>query len=142
MSPPIRIVLDGAPLLARLEEAAPADGGEVVEWQAFAFEFTRPTVDDAGRPRITVEIDNVSSEILRYAQLAAASADLLEITYREYLEGGTDQGPENTPVHLAVVSVRATVFSVTLDAVLAGFSADQPFPSEVYTVERFPGLVG
>jgi len=139
---PVRVVLDHVDLRAALEATAPENPGEEVTWTAFACRFDRPAVDDRGRPSITIEVDNVSRTLLPQIQAASASSSPVQITVREYLASDLS-GPQNDPpLTMVATSCRADVFTVTMTAVLAGPNADQPFPSWLYTIREFPGLVG
>ena len=68
---PIYVVNDYDDLLAYLETAAP------VTFLRFAFRLTKPEVSPVGVPQVTVEIDNVSRDILANVQLAMTSTDLI-----------------------------------------------------------------
>jgi hypothetical protein len=139
---PIRVVNDFEDLNATLEASAPLNAGEEVTFQAFGFSFDRPAVDDQGRPRITVQLDAVNQEALDAVALATQSSEPVEITYRAFLSSDLAGGPQNDPpLHLVVQSVSASLTSISCEAVLDGFHADQPFPGVVYTTRDWPGLI-
>lgn len=131
---PIYVVNDFEDLNAQLEDATP------VTFLRFAFRMTKPEVSPVGVPQITVEIDNVSREILANVQLAMQSTALITMTYRQYLS--TDlTGPQNDPPMTMVLSnIHADVFKVTATAGFGDYN-NKRFPPEEYTAERFPGLV-
>ena len=131
---PIYVVNDYDDLLAYLETAAP------VTFLRFAFRLTKPEVSPVGVPQVTVEIDNVSRDILANVQLAMTSTDLITMTYRQYIS--TDlTGPQNDPPMTMVLSgISATVFKVSATASF-GDLHNKRFPNQEYTAERFPGLV-
>lgn len=138
-STPIRVVRDNADLTARLEASAPEDPGVMVTFIGYAFDLVRPEVSATGAPQCTIEIDNVSREILANIDLAMTSIEPIEVTYREYL-GSDLEGPQNDPtMTLQIVSITADVFRVRA---VAGFPdvANRRFPREEYTLSRFPGL--
>lgn len=138
---PIRVVRDNADLTARLEISAPVNGNELVTFVGFAFDLVRPEVSATGVPQCTIEIDNVSREILANIELAMPQPDPIEVTYREYLSGGLDAGPENDPpMTLTLISITADVFRVRAVASFADIG-NRRFPREEYTAERFPGLI-
>lgn len=139
-SPPIRVVRDSADLDARLEATAPANPGEVVTFVGFAFDLIKPEVSASGVPQCTIEIDNVSREILANVELAMTGIDLIEVTYREYLASDLE-GPQNDPpMTLTVTDITADVFRVRATASFTDVG-NKRFPREEYTAARFPGLV-
>jgi hypothetical protein len=139
-STPIRVVRDNADLTARLEATAPEDPGEDVTFVGFAFDLVKPELSATGIPQCTIEIDNVSREILANIELAMTSITPVEVTYREYL-GSDLLGPQNDPpMTLQITSITADVFRVKATASFADIG-NRRFPREEYTAERFPGLV-
>lgn len=142
---PIRVVRDNnlTPLTATLEATAPRDAGQAVNFVGYQFDLTPPEVSTTGVPQCTVEIDNVSREILQQIELAVAggSPDLITIIYRSFLSDDLT-GPQNDPpLTLTVSDITANVFRIQATA---GFPnlANKRFPSQDYTSERFPGLIG
>jgi len=133
-SQPIYIVRDTADLDAKLET------GEAVTYIRFAFDLKKPEVSATGVPQCTIEIDNVSREILANVQLAIRSTEKITVTYREYLSTDLSGPQNNPPMVLTVFSIKADVFKVTA---VAGFGDlnNKRFPGVEYTAERFPGLV-
>jgi len=140
-SEPIRVVADRADLIATLEDDAPRNAGEAVTFRAFAFRCSDPGVDDQGRPRFTLELDNVSREIIQWVQAASESTMPVEIIPRRYLDVDLT-GPQNTrPWRLIARAVRADATTVSCEAQLVTFNPDKTFPSAVYTTDAFPGLI-
>lgn len=137
---PLRVVRDYAALDATLEASAPEDPSTEVTFTAFAFDLVKPEVNSDGRPQITIEIDNVSREIIANIEAAMSSQASIEVTYREYLS--TDlTGPQNDPpLHMNIVRITADLFRVRADATFGDFS-NRRFPAVAYTAETFPGLV-
>lgn len=140
MSPPIRIVRDGADLTAYLEADAPENPGEEVMFVRYAFDFQRPEVNASGIPQMTIVIDNVSRLITASIETAITGQDPIEVTYREYLS--TDlTGPQNDPpITMQVMSVSCDVYRISA---VCGFPdlLNRKFPTIEYTSENFPGLV-
>lgn len=133
-SEPIYVVRDFEDLNAQLEDGTP------VTFIRFAFNLVKPEVSATGVPQCTVEIDNVSRDILANVQLAMQSTALITMTYREYIS--TDlSGPQNDPPMTMVLSnIQADVFKVRATASFGDLN-NKRFPTEEYTAERFPGLV-
>lgn len=133
-SQPIYVVRDYQDLNANLEDGTP------VTFLRFAFNLVKPEVSATGVPQFTVEIDNVSRDILANVQLAMGSTEQIKMTYREYLASDLS-GPQNDPPMTAVLSqITADVFKVRATASFGDYS-NKRFPNDEYTAERFPGLV-
>lgn len=140
---PIRVVRDNATLTARLEASAPRNAEELVDFTGYQFDLQPPEISTTGVPQCTVEIDNVSREILAQIELAVAggSLELINLIYRAYLSDDLDSGPENDPpLTLTISDITADIFRIKATA---GFSnlANKRFPSRDYTSEVFPGLI-
>ena len=136
---PIRVVRDHNDFTARLESDAPLDPGETVTFIGMAFDFILPEVTKSSSPEIEVSLDGVSGEIVAYLDAAAQTAELIEITYRPYLASDPSGPTMDPPLTLYIRSVTADVFRCRARAGYANL-ANRKFPSEVYDVERFPGL--
>lgn len=133
-SQPIYVVRDFADLNANLETGAP------VTFLRFAFDLIKPEVSATGVPQLTLEMDNVSREILANIQLAMLTTSLITITYREYISSDLT-GPQNDPpMAMVLTSISADVFRIRATASFGDLN-NKRFPNEEYTAERFPGLV-
>jgi hypothetical protein len=137
---PLRVVRDIRPITARLEASAPINPLAWVEFQPYAFDFSLPEVSTTGLPEITITIDNVSTEIVAYMDAAANSADMIEVTYRPYLASDLSAPQMDPPLTLTIREASADVFRITARAAYVDLSS-RSFPRELYTSERFPGLV-
>jgi hypothetical protein len=138
---PIRVVADYIPVTAKLEDTAPIDPGEMVEFQPFAFEFTLPEVMEKGIPEMGIRIDNVSREIMQHIELAMPQPDKLEVTYRAFLSNDLSFGPHNDPpLHLTITAIEADATSISAKAAIADF-VNKKFPGEEYDERKFPGLI-
>ena len=137
---PIRVVRDVTALDARLEAGAPRDGGEVVTFVGYAFDILPPDQTATGLPQCTIEIDNVSREILAQVDAAVVGTDKIEVIYRPFLSDALDEGPEtDPPLAMAVQTISATPMRIRATA---GFPdlLNARFPRLRYTSDRFPGL--
>lgn len=126
-------------LVARLEDSAPINGGEMVAFIALAFDLDLPPVENIPVPEITVTLDNVGREISDALDEAAISQDVIEVTYRPYLS--TDiEGPQmDPPMTLFLADASATPMQVTGRARLLNIG-NKAFPSKTYNLKDFPGL--
>jgi hypothetical protein len=131
---PIYVVNDFTDLTANLEDGSP------VTFVRFAFRLVKPEVSPNGVPQLTLEIDNVSRDILAHVQLAMQSTEMITLVYREYLASDLT-GPQNDPpLAMVLSSIKADVFKVTATASFGDLS-NKRFPNREYTADRFPGLV-
>ena len=139
-SAPIRVVRDVTALDARLEADAPRDAGEVVTFAAYAFDVVRPEVGAEALPQVTIEIDNVSLEILAQLDAAVMAGQRIEVIYREFLSGAELDGPENDPP--LVMDLMSCSVTTRRIRATAGFPTlqDFKFPSLEYDLESYPGL--
>lgn len=137
---PIRVVQDRAGHTLVLEEDAPVNPGEAVEFIGYAFDFRLPSVGESSSPEIEISIDNISRDIMANLEVATQSSMPVRIIYRPYLASDPSAPQMNPPLDLQVSNARVTLFQITFRA---GFGdiASRKFPNEFYTTERFPGLV-
>lgn len=131
---PIYVVNDFTDLAANLENGAP------VVFMRFAFRLVKPEVSPSGVPEVTVEIDNVSRDILSSVQQAMHSTDLITMTYRQYLSSDLTMPQNDPPMTMVLSNIRADVFKVSATASFGDLN-NKRFPNQEYTAERFPGLV-
>lgn len=137
----VRVVQAYENLRAYLEDDAPLNPGEEVEFVGLAFSFSKPGFDDdGGVPSLKFTISNVSREITKYLEQAIVQTDSIVIMWRQYLSSDLS-GPQMLPVvRMELTSVEASVMSITGTATLATVH-NFPFPSKQYTPDDFPGLV-
>lgn len=140
-SQPIRVVADYAPLTARLENTAPNNPGELVEFQAFAFDIKPPEVIDSGVPELEISIDNVSGEIIEQIELAMGNPEYLEVIWRVYLSSNPEEGPQNLrPLRMTITNIDADEMVIQARASIIDF-VNKNFPNNEYDDRRFPGLI-
>ena len=136
----VRVVRDNQNLNATLEASAPLHGGEEVEFIAMGFDLELPPIDTAPVSEITVILDNVSRELIKHLDAAVESQDMIEITYRPYLNNDTSGPQIDPPLTLILTEVNAKTPRVTGKARMLDIG-NKAFPSETYNASRFAGLV-
>lgn len=137
---PLRVVRGFDPVVATLEDDAPVNAGEAVNFQAVAFDFKLPPVEFGGTPMMQIEIDNVSLEIEDQLRLASQSRQRIEVTYRPFLASDPSAPACESPPTFTLRTVKADDLRVSAQAALADM-ANWTFPTQTYTPGRFPGLV-
>ncbi len=136
---PLRVVRDNETLTARLEDTAPENPGETVDFLPYAFDLELPEMDEYGKPQITITIDNVGRDIMNYVEAAVRTRYKIDVIYRVYLKSDPN-GPQNDPpMVMQIDSITANVKSITLVAGFADLSS-RVFPKQMYTLEQFPSL--
>lgn len=130
---PILLVNDYADLTAALET------GEVVTFTRFAFKAVRPAVNAEGVTEVIVTIDNASGEIARLLVAASASIYPLVTTIRNYRSDDLSKPSGRLiPGEIRNVSLDEQTCELRIGF---GQIANQAFPSQLFTPQRFPGLV-
>lgn len=130
---PMRLVNDYADLTATLET------GETVTFIRFAFESVGAEVNAQGLPEVVVTVDGASSEIANAMDQLAGSADALTVTLRSFRSDDLSApAGRNVPGEVRNISVEDVRVTLRIGF---GEIANRPFPSELYTPRRFPGLV-
>lgn len=139
-SEPVRVVRDWNTLRARLEAGAPRNASQWVDFVPFAFDFSLPDVTAGALPEIVVTVDNAGAELVSYLDAAANSADKVELIYRPYLESDLSAPNMNPPLTLYIREIGVDVLRITARA---GYTdlGNRKFPNQLYTSERFPGLI-
>jgi hypothetical protein len=134
----VRLVNDPADLVATLEATAPMNAGQAVTFNACAFSATIPEQSSPGLPTFTLEVDNVAREVMPYMDLAAASQDEIQLTYRQYR---SDQlgAPGLVMDGLTIHSGTAGLIRVSLTAGYEDF-LNKPFPADIYTLLDYPNI--
>ena len=139
-SAPIRVVRDQDPLDARLEATAARNPGQVVTFAAYAFDVIPPDLTSTGVPQCSIEIDNVSREILAQIDAAVVQPEPITMIYRAYLSDTLDEGPEtDPPLELQVLTISATPLRIRATAGWPNLLQAR-FPRAEYDLDTFPGL--
>jgi Domain of unknown function (DUF1833) len=136
---------DGNPTSARVVAdyrnlTATDENGQTHTYIGVPFRHVKGDQSDSGAPRTaTVEIDNVTRQIVQALMQARGSDEPVEVVVREYLPSDTS-APHVLPV--SVYELSAPIATVeTVQAQLGyGNLTNMKWPARVYTVEEFPGL--
>lgn len=137
---PIRVVRDFVDLSARLESTAPRDASTYVTFVGYAFDIVPPEVSTTGVPECQITIDNVSRDIMQNLEASVTTSTPITVIYRMFLSTDLTAPQNNPPMTLTIISIQADMFKVTATATF-GDLVNKRFPSQLYTIETFPGLV-
>ena len=135
----IRVVRDNVNHVCRLEDTAPLNAGQEVEFIAMAFDLELPPVEAIPVPEITLSLDNVSTEIIGYLDQAIESQEMIEMTYRPYLSNDLSCPQMNPPITLVITEIVADISKISATARMMDIG-NKSFPAENYTVKKYPGL--
>lgn len=131
---PLRIVADNDPLTAETE-----DGSQAL-FTPFWFRLKRPPIGEEPDPSVSITVDNVSGFMTPYLDAASRSGQKIRLIFRPYLVDEEDDSVTRlTSLSMTVRNASANMTSATLTAAFVN-PANLPFPSELYTSDRFPGL--
>jgi hypothetical protein len=122
------IVNDFQNFTANLENAGPS-----VEFQRFAFELRGPEKNDQGDVYLQLTIDNVSTQMVDFLELAAADTNNVPINmvYRVYIDTDTTGPQINPPLELKLHNARVTNRRMSGQAAMVNF-VNRKFPNVVY----------
>lgn len=126
--------------MLRLENTAPLNPGEKVEFIAMAFDFQHPSYEEGKVPTLPITIDGVSREISQQLELAISSLQPIDVYARTYLLSDPEGPQIDPPYRFTLTDVQVDVFQVTGTCNLQDVH-NWPFPANKYTRDRFPGLV-
>lgn len=135
----IRVVRDNINHICQLEESAPLNAGQEVEFIAMAFDLELPPVEAIPVPEITLTLDNVSTELIEYLDKAIETQDMIEMTYRPYLSNDLSCPQMNPPITLVITEITVDVSKISATARMMDIG-NKSFPAENYTVKKYPGL--
>jgi len=137
---PIRVVRGIEDLSAKLEAAAPENGGEYVTFLAYDFRFVKPERGASGAPQATIVIDNINSAIYEALHDAAVSGTQLTVYYREYLDTDLTQPQTAPPWRFIGVNADVDMFKASLTIMFDDLMNRKLGKDTLFTEERFPGL--
>ena len=135
----IRVTRDYVNHICRLEDTAPLNPSEYVEFLALAFDLELPPIGNSPTPEISVIIDNVSTQIIAYLDKAVETQDMIELTYRPYLSNDLSYPQMDPPITLVITDINVDCYKITATARMMDIG-NKAFPAENYTVKKYPGL--
>jgi len=113
--------------------------GTVYTFQAVPFQLLEPTRNAEGKTSVELRISAIGSVAAAFVNQARADrTERILLQYGKWLRSTTTQQQDPLPsLNLTNVAVTNEVLSATA---VATDVLNRPFPTEVYTVELFPGL--
>ena len=125
--------------LLTLEDDAPINAGEEVQFVGLHFELELPAQAQNRLPELQIRLDNVTRDVSQYLDAASELEEPLSLIYREYLLSSPDVVQFKLST-LNIHKVTSTTNTVTMTAVFEDLT-NKSFPSRVYSPDEFPGLI-
>ncbi len=121
-----------------LEDDAPYNPGQVVEFIGLPFEPIIPARDTENPGQFAIRIDNVGDALDEYLENAALHGGKISAVYREYIKGQEAEGPAQVWRSITLHSPRQEGQSIIMD----GATLDWMFLKfgRLYKVKDYPGL--
>lgn len=108
-------------------------------FEPIGFQFSLPPSTEDGIQTLNLAIDNVSRRLSDYIETALTQEVPVEVIYRPY-DSTNLSGPQmNPPLVLYVKEINITLLQVNCTCTFMDL-VNRPFPSELYTRDRFPTL--
>ena len=111
----------------KLEDAAPANPGEVVEYFGAPVEILPPDKENEGSGRYRLRIDDVGNRLDRYMEDAVLGGGMITAVYREFIKGREGEGPCAVSPVIVLTSPRSeasltfSIEGVMLNWIFRGF---------------------
>lgn len=116
--------------------------GATKQFKAASFAVSLPDSNSDGVQNLKITVPNVDNVAGNWLdQIPINEKDPVEVTYRVYLKGATNtSGPSNVPPTVMYIrDIQIDIFTVSAVAVFKSV-VNKKYPSEYYTLEKFPSL--
>lgn len=122
----------------KLEDTAPTNPGEFVDFIAVPFEVTIPSQEENAPGEFTIKIDNIGNVITKALQSAVRQREPIKIIFRQYLKD-RPESPNMVYTDFSIAKATVTMNSVEATASMVDWLL-RPY-GRIYTPSEFPGLV-
>ena len=137
----LRFIQDAEDQALTLESAAPREAGDSVLFSAISMVIEEPQETEEADPVLTVNLGGVGGEVQDQVNAITGEDALtpIECIYRKYYSGDID-----SPVIVLSLSVSTIRFEGYTRVAFTAEDIDfaNKLSGEIYTIERFPMLVG
>lgn len=120
-----------------LEDDAPKNPGEIVEFMGFPFELGIPDSSTESEGLFELRV-SVHQEIDQALMNAAMNRGIIVMHYRQYIKGMELDGPAEYWRHIEIQSPRREGGDIIADGAVLGWMK-RPF-GDLYTPSKYPGL--
>lgn len=141
---PLRVVrwplLGPEPALFRLklEDDAPYNPGEIVDYYGFPFGLSLPDSSSESEGVFEIKI-SVNTEVDQALKNAALNPGIITAIYRQYVKGLEEEGPSEYWRGIEIQSPRREGGDIVASGAILGWMG-KPF-GHLYTPSKYPGLV-
>jgi len=116
------------------------ENGAAQTYEPAYFELQLPTMDGQGQQDAQISMQNIDRRIIDELERAAAlPSERIQVTLRLFVETDLASGPQNVPMRLSFSALSANNIAVAGTAGRPD-TLNRAFPTEVYRVDRWPGL--
>lgn len=122
----------------KLEDTAPANPGEWVDFIAVPFEVTVPSQEENAPGEFAIKIENVGHILTETLQSAVRQREPVKIVFREYMKNMPDQ-PQLVYTDFSISKATVNLNGVEATASMIDWLL-RPY-GRIYTPTDFPGLV-
>lgn len=137
----LRFIRDFVDRLLTLEDSAPLNASEEVNFIASAFDVILPPEEDAPTPELTITLDNIGRPLTEHIDNAVVSENQIEVTYRPYLSTDSTKPQQIIPITFIVKRVNVGLMKVTVTCTPKRIG-ERPFPNKEYSLDDFISLAG
>lgn len=124
----------------RLENGAPLNGGEDVEFKAIPFTSELPEIVEGKTPECAFSIDNVGEELQPYLEAAAQIRADMICVLRQYRSDDHTE-PCFGPMFFVIKNVTVSGAKITGTAKIDDLS-NRKFPNRFYNMAEYKALTG
>lgn len=123
----------------RLEDDAPADAGQWVEFIACPFEVTPPAQEESAPGEFKIKIEHVGHLLAEHLEAAVRQRDPIRMVFREFLK---NRPADPQLIYADYTIVRATVTENAVEATAPLCDWLTRLYGRVYTPDEWPGVRG
>lgn len=125
--------------MLRLEDTAPVNAGQTVEFVGAPFEIKPPDQSSDSIGTFEIRVDGLSDLVDEYMENAAIDGGVLTATYRTFIQGMEQEGPSSIWRGLELENPRVEGMAFVINAAVLRW-AIRPY-GRIYTAMEYPGLV-
>ena len=129
---------DDAGFDATLEDDAPMNAGETVNFACGQFDAQLPDQNTTGLPTCQISVDNVTRQLMPLLKLAAQNPAPIGVIYRCYVASDT-LAPAQIVTNMTMKNANASFTRVTANIGFDDFLG-KPFLTSTYNHKDHPGL--
>ena len=123
----------------KLEDSAPVDAGDTVEFIGAPFELTLPEKHAENPGTFTIRVDGIDDQLDEYMKNAALDGGKITAIYREYVKGQEHLGPGAVWSGIELVSPRLEGMTFVIEGAVLNWMF-RPF-GRIYRPIDYPALV-